>query len=636
LHQFIKIPSIVSKKHGEKLREICDAYLNDEIYIMSRYPSIKPQENLWFEDPLNDRSWRFWVHSLVMVEHLLNGYDDFKDRKYLIKAKEYILDWYKWNGSDSKSDMAWHDHSTAIRLLQVSRFYQSWRNIGFDAELSRTLYEIFIIHGEKLADENFYMPKHNHGIDQDISLYISSIVFNEYVKSEEWKKLSFNRFDKQMSDLFASDGSYLEHSPHYAYLILDRVLQFSETLRNTDYEYYKSLTSRFLKQLDFYISVLQPDGKIPPLGDSENVRLTFHNIENLDIDLKSLIIKYNHWAESVNELKALVDDKVFPEGGYAILKNKSDIDKLTQVTFCCAFHSRVHKHHDDLSFTLFFAGIPLFMDSGKHSYNYKSLERQYIVSARAHNSVIVDNENSQTIRLNIGKSGITSFYRDEHLSFSSGCHCLYPGVVHSRLILYLKPSDILILDSIEGYKNHTFDQNFVINPIIEVEQHGNKFTGRMNNGDVFIIYPIYHSNLTNIIKIRGSEDPIDGWVSLEYNNLVPATAIRFTNEGKSAHMATHIKLLNGSDAERKISLFNWDLEHISFDFDRNHYDFVFLPHRTYASKDGYNLNVQHYDKPILQEAIEVAKSYEYRQKYRAERERKLKLAEMLDKFKLRH
>ncbi|WP_168769263.1 heparinase II/III domain-containing protein [Priestia megaterium] len=110
-----------------------------------------------------------------------------------------------------------------------------------------------------------------------------------------------------------------------------------------------------------------------------------------------------------------------------------------QIIFYSAFHSRVHKHHDDLSFTLYAYDMPLFIDGGKFNYQYDQPERKYIVSAYGHNTVRINNTETDLSRLNINKSGILSFLTTNNLSYASGFHALSKGVTHWRILLYLKP-----------------------------------------------------------------------------------------------------------------------------------------------------------------------------------------------------
>lgn len=42
----------------------------------------------------------------IMCEHLINGYNEFYDVRYLNKALDFLWDWKKHNFTESKSEMA--------------------------------------------------------------------------------------------------------------------------------------------------------------------------------------------------------------------------------------------------------------------------------------------------------------------------------------------------------------------------------------------------------------------------------------------------------------------------------------------------------------------------------------------------
>ncbi len=629
----IKVITILGKLKRQELILVCENYLSGGIYIDQAYPIVNPSGNIWVSDPVQDRSWRFWLHSFSMLVHLTNGYEETLKYAYLEKGKEFILDWYEHNFNDSPSEMAWHDHSTAIRLILMCRFYQVWTGAGVeDNAFKSVLLKMVEKHCVKLSNEDFYMKKHNHGIDQDIALFTGYHTFKDYFFDKPWQDTALARFKKQMEDLFEGDGSYLEHSPHYAFLILDRMIQFTDVLKSVNNHGYKEIEERLLKQLEFLTDMLDPSCQIPPIGDSETRSVKFKK-NSLEGDLKNKIDQLNDWANNQGKLKWEKGDAVYPQGGYAILKEKANsLEECTQLIFSCAFHSRVHKHHDDLSFILFAKGQPLIVDAGKHSYNYASEERQFIVSSKAHNSVIVDNSNTDIARVNIGKSALTSYFSSETLSFAAGCHCLYPGVIHSRLILYLKPELYLIFDYVEGHKDHDIDQNFLFAPNIQIQQVNNQFKGLIEDETVLTVSPLYHPKLINHELINGNREPLDGWISLERNKVTPTSVLRFRNRGNEARMATLISL-NSNHQTNMVSGFEWKQDYIEFKILQDEYRIIFLHHKAYVVRNNLLLDSEYYEHKMLLGNIREAREFEFKQKYRSERDRKLKLMNIVDSLK---
>lgn len=614
---------------GEQLREICENNLKNIFYVQKRYPLKKlTGENIWKLNPFNDRSWSFWLHSLVMVEHLVRGYKEFNNLKYLLKAKEIILDWKKHNFPVSVSDMAWHDHSTALRSIVICQFAEVWRNFkGDDMEVTVALEELIGFHSDKLADDSFYMEKHNHGLDQDIALFIITTIFTSIKDVTMLREKSLSRFWRQINNLFSEDGSYLEHSPHYSYLLLERLFKFLNLLKLQKINDYIKLETVLSKQIKFLTNTLYPNGLIPPIGDSEiqqiNLNKLYNAPEYMVKELKYIV------SNAVEGQKPKYLDVAYPKGGYVIMRNTWQSDHNTvQVVFINSFHSRVHKHHDDLSFNVYGHNQPLLIDAGKYNYMYDSPGRKFVISQRAHNTVVVDNENSDTKRLNIGKSGLTNYYLGEEFSFVSGIHCLYPGVVHRRLLLYLKPYDLIVFDILNGYKDHNFEQCFNFYPNIECRFNKGSLFGN-KDGDstpIIKISQIYNERLIESQLYKGEKDPLKGWCSLEYSKLEPTYSLSSLQVGKDAQYATHISL---NPQESYISALSWDDDVVNVSFKEKSFKIILSDIYCHLLLNGKFVEINKIVKPKLVEAVREARQYEYREKYRSERNRRIRYQEQM-------
>lgn len=557
----------VKPPYNEKtLIKICKDLLKDRYFITGRYPVVKLKgENIWIQNPLKDRSWRFWFHTLIAVEYLVVGYERTGDKRYLDKAINILWDWNKKNSPKSKSEMAWHDHSTALRLIVVCKLFETWKEHHWDKKIVKLFSKNVIAHCTKLADPGFYMEKHNHGLDQDIALYIGSVVFDHLTNAHEWKELALKRFWKQIEQLFAPDGSYLEHSPGYSYIFCKRLFNFLTFLQQQKNPTAVRLEETLMKQLHFLTHLIQPDGQIPPIGDSD-----MHPMK---------IEKWNSpTKEAVSGLRYIISrgekgvppqtlNAIFPIGGYATLRNKWEYDHETvQIIFQSSFHSRVHKHKDDLSITVFGHGQPLLVDAGRYNYNYQSRGRQYVVSTRAHNTVVVDGKDFETIRLNIGKSGLTGYYFDEDFAFVSGSHSLYPKVVHQRIVLYLKPWNCIVLDFMQGDTEHQFEQCFNFFPNVKCELVDKTIIGSIEDSPSISISPLVNQQQFYTNLVRGNKDPLIGWCSLEYSKLVTAWAGNYMLKGKEARFATHINLRPSTNP---ITYFQWQDDVITIKYENN-------------------------------------------------------------------
>lgn len=249
-------------------------------------------------------------------------------------------------------------------------------------------------------------------------------------------------------------------------------------------------------------------------------------------------------------------DKVFSDGNYAVMRNQWNYNEDTvQLLFYSTFHTKTHKHHDDLSIILFGHGQALLTDAGKYDFNYDRPERQFAISSRAHNSVVADDMDTNISPINVGKSGLTSYYFADNFSYVSGAHGLYTGLTHQRILLYLKPWDILVLDWIAGQKEHKFEQFFNFHPTVECSLRGNVIIAQLQNGSNISIQPLFQSQNLDVQLVRGQKNPLRGWCSLEYSKLLEAWSAGYIlRNASSAAFASHINL---KPAQHNISHFTW-------------------------------------------------------------------------------
>ncbi len=625
----IDILRLVTKMNNNTLLEICDDLLCDLLLMDKRYPKVKMEgDNYWIIDPC-DRSWRFWLHSLKYLEYLIDGFKVFGEKKYLKKAIDIILDWKKHNFYSSESEMAWHDHSTALRLIIICKVYENWRREFWHDEIYEEFCELVNTHCTKLTDPDFYMEKHNHGMDQDIALLIASVVFFQMPEANFRRELSLKRFERQLNHLFMSDGSYSEHSPHYVYMLANRLFNVLSFIKENKIDNNGNLELILNKSMKYLAYTLQPDGQFPPIGDSVMLPVEPSLLKDpTGTNLSE--IEYIS-SNGINGMQPDRLDVLFPDGGYAILRNKWEFDQETiQSIFYSSFHSRVHKHHDDLSITIFGHGQPLLVDSGKYNYVYDSPERQYVVSTKAHNTVTVDGENTNTSRNNIGKSGLTSYYLDENFSFINGTHCLYPGVIHQRVFLFLKPYDFIVIDLLQGYKDHSFEQNFHLDPSIHCQNNNGIVTGYIKEKPVISLKQIHKNNDVTVNLVKGAEKPLLGWISPSYAKLEPTFCMNSHQSGREAQFATHISL--NPTSPLNINL-DWKNDVINVSWNDNNLKIIMSTDQEYLILNEQFVNTSYIDQPKIKEAIKDQRSFEFREKYRSERKRRLSYQEELLELK---
>lgn len=603
--------------------KVCEGLLNDNIFLGENFEVINAaNDDYWTINLSKERGWQFRLNSFIWCEYLADGYIATAKKEYLEKAKKLILNWYQQNIINSKTtEMTWHDHSTALRLIRIIRIL-SLGEINNDEK--DNILDLINKHCEKLSDDEFYTFRHNHGLDQDIALYIGADYIEDIAQKKYFKIKVKERFWQQIDTLFLEDGSYSEHSLAYSWMCTYRLMNFKQYLSEVEDNSFEKLNQIIQEQIKFLVYMSLPNGELPPLGDGgyQNINEMYSNIsrcykESLDYTLEK------------NDVNVQLENgsKVFSRGGYAVLRNKWELDEKTvQLIWTSAFHTRVHKHHDDLSIQLFAHQTPVLIDSGKYNYNYDDELRKYVVSGLAHNSVYIDNKDTNISRVNVGKSGITNYSLNKEIDIIVGTHCLYEGINHTRIVIYLKDTNFLILDHIEGYKEHSCKQVFNFNPDIECFFEEGGLIAKTKEGNRVSFEQLMNQEDITSKLAKGSKEPLLGWSSPKDKVILSNNHVEYEQLGQEIKYATEIILEND-----KIKNFEWTQEKVTFHFQEKEYVLIMGKEILYCLVNNKILPMNNVISSIQKQAIDNTKNYSLLNKIKILTKENIKLKQNLEK-----
>jgi hypothetical protein len=101
------------------------------------------------------------------------------------------------------------------------------------------------------------------------------------------------------------------------------------------------------------------------------------------------------------------------------------------------------------------------------------------------------------------------------------------SVTHTRRILYLRPYYALVLDTLDGTGNHTFDAHFHLDaPAAHLDPSTQAAYSDNPEGAQLGLFPIDHDHLTVDI-VQGQKDPLLGWIPMKHQ---PIPTIRFRKQ----------------------------------------------------------------------------------------------------------
>ncbi len=472
------------------------------------------------------------------------------DEKYLRKWQELILDWIKKNpvyfGPNWINAM-----EVAIRacnwifsweIIIARNKKQKTRN-----KLGKEFIEKFlgslVEHGKFIYRNLEYAPiRSNHYLSDIVGLVYLGIMFPEFKESKKWLKKGLRALEEEMKFQVYNDGVDYELSIAYHRYVTELFLWAGRLCKenpsacsgfNLSLEFWEKLE----KMMEFSKHYAKPNGLAPQIGDADDGRLhivweDFYNWEKRNhfalFELYERVFKSN---EALRQAQG-INSKSFSKSGFYIMRDK-DFYLITGRNKCCYGKGGSHVHNDILSFELSMLGNDFIIDPGTYVYTSDFKARNKFRKTRAHNTVMIDNEEQNPISEDpfyieqTGELTVNQWEtKGEGIILEAEHNCyerLRCSVIHNRTFSFNKKERALyIKDKFKGRGDHELEWNFHLSPKIKIWVKENKAECKEailigNNGSLIFSVP----KILNCVIIEDR-------VSLSYGNRIPAKTIRFT------------------------------------------------------------------------------------------------------------
>ena len=522
------------------------------------------------------RSWSFHIHSLDMIDALLMAHHHTGEMRYLEPALNIGIDWavqHPRNRNDAPI-MAWYDMAVGMRAYRLAYLYQaaeaaevltdSMRQI-----LDRTLEE----HRAELADDATIIFHNNHGYYQIAGQLALGRRFAG--RSEAMRALyeqGLERFGRILDMQFSTEDVHREHSPDYHRMVLNTLQGIVRSGLITD----EGLRQRALGIEETLAWFILPSGQLVNFGDSDSRSVQC-----------SAEVAQERWDSSLMRAAATCPPhdlprpqglKVFPDSGYAIIRTPSGAgdnpaaDSYLAQTAC--FHSRTHKHADDLSFVWFDREEPLLVDAGRFGYIgkaemgsepwldgswYTDPMRLFIESTRAHNTLEFDGRNNPRRGVKPYGSAIVAAVEAQGIHAIETA-CKQFGTIRHERVLVFKPAEWLIVFDVftDNLKQpHDVVQWFHAAPGSSVTSQEGGFALRTEGGQILYAVALLPGAAPIGVETGVSEPRLQGWWSGKEREALPAPAFGFRqSQAVTGTFATLFTFAGNSRADIQASRCN--------------------------------------------------------------------------------
>ena len=505
-----------------------------ELYVGRKPESpwtFKPRKDLpgwdaslpivWSDNPFEDLNWQHRLHSWSNMDHWMNEYQQDGDAAHLLAPIEIALDWHRFHVEEERtSDFQWYDHSTGVRASRLAfllDFILSYRLEVSDADLAR-LMTLADLHAKKLTDPAFLGPG-NHGLFQLVGLDALCSVVGWRYACQGARSYAKETFVDLVESWFSEESVHVENSPTYHYWVIDQIRKLGAVER-----FQQPGVQEILERADAISPWLTyPDGRWIRVGDSHG------DGPQLTGPVEPVCLPDGAGCWAVRDLT---------KSGYALVRSLPEADDgESSILFVSAMAAPTgHKHGDDLGFVLMEGGRDIFVDTGRYGYNYDEA-RRYAVSARAHNVPSLVDRRIDPYNIDPANTYFDPVLVEQGQFVIRGA-VERPGLFsHERVFSYVPGALLRIEDRLNNLTNSRWQSNLHLAPdlIPEVSE-----TGFMVSAGDLAVRAEFSGEGCGISTVRGETNPYQGWVSVGYLEMTPATVVIATCPPDLVESSWHI------------------------------------------------------------------------------------------------
>ena len=460
----------------------------------------------WSADPFEDLNWQYHLHAWRTMDYWLHQYRADGDVATLTVPLDIALDWHRFHIEEGRSsDLQWYDQSTGVRASRLAfllaLILTDELKAGED-DLDRLLV-LADLHAEKLMDPEL-LHSGNHALFQLLGLDQLCAVVGSRNACKGARSYASTEFARLVQSWFSDEGVHLENSPTYHGWVIERIrsLGVAERFGQPGVNETLELADTVSPWLTY------PDGRWIRVGDShgDGPELTG------PVEMECLPDSLGCWA--VRDLT---------QSGYAIVRSPPGADAEESSVFFVtgATAPTGHKHADDLGFVLMERGRDIFVDSGRYGYNYDDA-RSYVLSARAHNVPSVLGKRTDPYVIDPEKSHLGPLIVEESRFVIRGAVDRPGFLYHERKLSYVPGVRLGIDDRVSNRTDLPWQSNLHLAPDLLPEVDG---TGFVVDADGLTVRGEFSGEGCELSAVRGETDPYQGWVSVGYLELTPATVV---------------------------------------------------------------------------------------------------------------
>jgi hypothetical protein len=542
-----------SQMTASALLKEAEALLQFKFSPEGSLPKIKPDGSIdWDFNPVSSREWILRLHRHQWWTIFGLAYAESGDERFARAFVSQLLSWIAGNPLPSfknEKSHAWRLMETGLRLRAswIPSFALFYDSPHFTDEAKLKMMRSIFDHAQFLFH---FKTNRNHLLRESNGLAYASVYFSEFRDAGIWLPKALDRIDREIRNQVNRDGSHIEMSTGYQWLVVDELENTLDLLRVNHMSLPHEDLQQWLEKMYYVLAnLMRPDGSFPELNDGF---IRWEKSRLIEAGKKLGREDFVYIGTTGQYGKAPQNTSIgFEDAGLYVMRSDWT-GQGRYLIFDAGPYGGPHGHEDKLSFELFACGKPFIVDSGSYTYQKSDAFRSYFVGSQGHNAVLVDgmsqvrrwnqkNLNPKPVSGNhafwISRDGfdyVESSYSDGYGNFSfqkSKNAELITDVTHTRRILFVKPDYWIVIDEMLAEENHDYQMLFHTLPEINVnlkEDNLIEFVASENGARLCLLPEEPTSWDVSILK--GSEAPIQGWYSIDHHKKCPAAAVIFSRQ----------------------------------------------------------------------------------------------------------
>lgn len=497
-----------------------------------------------------NRSRCFDLHCWDPLGPLLAAFCATGEYSYVRTACSIALDWvHQYPSLATQSAFAWYDMAVGIRAYRLAYIVDvAARSDDLSREDFAKLLTSAQLHQSVLADDSRFAAHSNHGFYFAAGQLVLAKRLPSLPLSPAGMRQAVDRLRQTLETQFSEEGVHREHSPDYHRMVYDTFASLvSSGLLEGD-----ELREHIERIEDAFAWFVLPNGRLAMFGDTPH-RLFVVRRGGTRFTAPSLQFVASGGSIGVRPARTA---RFFPASGYAVVRSGWELDtkgpgKASYLAQSCAFHSRVHKHADDLSFVWYDRGQELLVDAGRYGYLgrtdpgsslwedghwYSDPNRVYVESTRAHNAVEIDSRNYARRGVRPYGSALKRWGEWAGVYYIESEIRHWRTLRHVRVLLFRPAEWLIVFDWLwdNAGQKRDFKQWFQFAPELDVMPQTAFLESPLQGGEILYTASLLPAEM--IAPVKGQREPeLQGWTSRQDGEMTPCWSGGFMANRVSNH-----------------------------------------------------------------------------------------------------